>query len=164
MPIRIACISATFLHTHIICLMNQWQYRHNDWLFRSHNRLSRNGIAVIQDSHHGDVIKWKHLPRYWPFMWGIHRSPVNSPHEGQWRGALMFSLICVWINAWVNNLEADDLRRYLAHYDVIIMINGFVMWTVVTHLSPDQSCSWSVYNGLKANLCQPKNAHNAHNA
>ena len=32
--------------------------------------------------------------RYWPFVWGIHRSPMNSPHKGQWRGALMFSLIC----------------------------------------------------------------------
>ena len=47
---------------------------------------------------HDDVIKWKHFPRYWPFVRGIHRSPVNSPHKGQWRGALMFSLICVWIN------------------------------------------------------------------
>ena len=46
---------------------------------------------------HDDVIKWKHFPRYWPFVRGIHRSPVNSPHKGQWRGALMFSLICVWI-------------------------------------------------------------------
>ena len=28
-------------------------------------------------------------------LWrGIHRWPVNSPHKGQWRGALMFSLIC----------------------------------------------------------------------
>ena len=44
---------------------------------------------------HDDVIKWKHFPRYWPFVRGIHRSPVNSPHKGQWRGALMFSLICV---------------------------------------------------------------------
>ena len=43
---------------------------------------------------HDDVIKWKHFPRYWPFVRGIHRSPVNSPHKGQWRGALMFSLIC----------------------------------------------------------------------
>ena len=42
---------------------------------------------------HDDVIKWKHFPRYWPFVWGIHRSPVNSPHKGQRRGALMFSLI-----------------------------------------------------------------------
>ena len=40
--------------------------------------------------HHDDVIKWKHFLRYWPFVWGIHRSPVNSPHKGQWRGALMF--------------------------------------------------------------------------
>ena len=41
---------------------------------------------------HDDVIKWKHFPRYWIFVRGIHRSPVNSPHKGQWRGALMFSL------------------------------------------------------------------------
>ena len=43
---------------------------------------------------HDDVIKWKHFPHYWPFVRGIHRSPVNSQHKGQWRGALMFSLIC----------------------------------------------------------------------
>ena len=55
------------------------------------------------------------------FVRGIHRSPVNSPHKGQWRGALMFSLICAWINCWVNNREAVDLRRHRAHYDVIVM-------------------------------------------
>ena len=71
---------------------------------------------------HQDVIKWKHFPRYWSFVRGIHRSPVNSPHKGQWRGALMFSLICAWINGWVNNREASDLRRHRAHYDVIVMI------------------------------------------
>ena len=70
---------------------------------------------------HDDVIKWKHFPRYWPFVRGIHRSPVNSPHKGQWRGALMLSLICVWINGWINNREAGDLRCYRAHYDVIVM-------------------------------------------
>ena len=68
-----------------------------------------------------EVIKWKHFPRNWPFVRGFHRSPVNSPHKGQWRGALMFSLICVWINGWVNNREAGDLRRYRAHYDVTVM-------------------------------------------
>ena len=52
---------------------------------------------------------------------GIHRSPVNSPHKGQWREALMFSLICVWINGWVNNSEAGDLRRYRAHNDVTVI-------------------------------------------
>ena len=70
---------------------------------------------------HDDVIKWKHFPRYWPFVRGIHRSPVNSPHKGQWRGALMFSLICTRINGWVNNGEAGDLRRHRHHYDVIVM-------------------------------------------
>ena len=35
-------------------------------------------------------------------------------------------LICVWINGWVNNREAGDLRRYRAHYDVIVMVNIFV--------------------------------------
>ena len=73
---------------------------------------------------HDDVIKWKHFPRYWPFVRGIHRSPVNSSHKGQWRGALMFSLICVWINGWVNNRKARDLRRYHAHYDVSVMFWG----------------------------------------
>ena len=71
---------------------------------------------------HDDVIKWKHFPRYWPFVRWIHRWPMNSPHKGQWGGALVFSLICVWINGWINNRVAGDLRRYLAHYDVIIMI------------------------------------------
>ena len=47
---------------------------------------------------------------------------MNSPHKGQWRGALMLSLICVWINGWVNNREAGDLRRYRAHYDVTVML------------------------------------------
>ena len=72
---------------------------------------------------HDDVIKWKHFPRCWPLVRGIQRSPVNSPHKGQWRGALMFSLICVWINGWVNNREAGDLRCYCTHCDVIVMIS-----------------------------------------
>ena len=44
------------------------------------------------------------------------------PHKGQWRGALMFSLICAWIHGWVNNGEAVDLRRHRAHYDVTVMV------------------------------------------
>ena len=81
-------------------------------------------IDVVEFNHdptHDDVIKLKHFTRYWPFVRGIHRSPVNSPHKGQWRGALMFSLICAWINGWVNNGEAADLRRHRTHYDVIVM-------------------------------------------
>ena len=90
--------------------------------------------------YHDDVINWKHFPRYWPFVRGIHRSPVNSPHKGQWRGALIFFLICVWINGWVNNREAGDLRRYRAHYDVSVMFQCCPLWSaVVQHL-------WEVRN------------------
>ena len=52
---------------------------------------------------------------------GNSPAPVNSPHKGQWRAALMFSLIWVWINSWVNNREAGDLRLYRVHCDVIVM-------------------------------------------
>ena len=51
-------------------------------------------------------------------------SPVTDEfpaHKGQWRGALMFSLNCAWINGWVNNREAGDLRRHRAHYNVTVM-------------------------------------------
>ena len=55
---------------------------------------------------------------------GIHRSLVNYPHKGQWRGALMFSAICAWINGWVNNREAGVLWRHRGHCDVIAMSNA----------------------------------------
>ena len=73
---------------------------------------------------HDDVIKWKHFPRYWPFVRGIHRLPVNSLHKGKWRGAMMFSLICAWISGWINNDEAGDLRRHRVHYDVTVMLKS----------------------------------------
>ena len=38
-------------------------------------------------------------------------SPVNSPHKGQWRRALMSSLICAWTSGWANNRDADDLSH-----------------------------------------------------
>ena len=51
---------------------------------------------------------------------GSHRDYLNC----NWRGALLFSLICAWITDWVNNREAGHLRRNHAHYDVIIIWNG----------------------------------------
>ena len=51
-------------------------------------------------------------------------SPVTGefPHKGQWCGALMFSLIWVWINDGVNNRDAGDLRCHRAPYDVTVMM------------------------------------------
>ena len=101
---------------------------------------------------HDDVIKWKHFPRYWPFVRGIHRSPVNFPHKGLWRGALMFSLICTWVNGWVNNRGAGDLRRHRAHYDVTVMLEWHTWhWSRIWHSiwSPMGNNCKSVQKGLK---------------
>ena len=71
-----------------------------------------------------DVIKWKNFPRYWLFVRGEstgHRE--DSPHEGQWREALVFSLICAWPNGWANNRNAGDLRRDRANYDVTVILS-----------------------------------------
>ena len=52
---------------------------------------------------------------------GIHRSPVNSPYKGQWRGALISSLICTWTNGCVSTRDAGDLRHHRAHCGVTVM-------------------------------------------
>ena len=65
------------------------------------------------------------FPRYGPFVGGVHRSPVDSPHGGQWRGALE-----LWRFLWpapqqtvkTNNGDADYLRRHRAHHDVTAML------------------------------------------
>ena len=70
---------------------------------------------------------WRHqmenFLRYWPFVRGIHWWPVDSPLKGQWRGALMFSLICAWTNGWANNRDAGELRRDRFYHDVTVMMN-----------------------------------------
>ena len=50
--------------------------------------------------------------RYWPF---VLQMPMARSFD--------VSLICAWINAWVNNGEAGDLKRHLADYDVTVMVN-----------------------------------------
>ena len=107
--------------THLVC-------RHNDYATEpwtsstlwDGDNLSTCGLR--NGRKHDGVIKWKHFPRYWPFVWGIHRSPVNSPHKGQWRGAVVFSLICAWTNGWVNNCDPGGLRCHRSHYDVTVIV------------------------------------------
>ena len=77
--------------------------------------------------------------------------PVNSPHKGQWRGALMFSLICAWINGWVNNRKVGDLRRYRAHYDVTVMVQKLTIHDIqYTCKCRNANCNyiWLIWYGL----------------
>ena len=101
------------------------------------------------ETHNDGVIKWKYFPRYWPFVRGIHRSPVNSPHKGQWNGALIFSLNCVWINSLANNRETGDLRRHHAHYDVIVMDQYILLY-----LQKIQKCNHHLTNTASTHFMQ----------
>ena len=110
--------------------------------------------------YHDDVIQWKHFLRYWPFVRGIHRSPVDSPHKDQWRGALMFPLICTWTNAWKSYWDVGDLRRHRTHYDVTVVIIFPVVLATVSF-----SCIWAqpwchhvrccITNGMAGSFCGP---------
>ena len=106
------------------------------WSYGINNHL----ITIMR--FHDDVIKWKKNPRNWPFVRGIHRSPMNSPHKGRWRGALRFPLIYNWINGWVNNRDAGDLRRHRAHYDV--------MWFMLWYCLPSESSALKVNQNREA--------------
>ena len=107
------------LREHMFLEMKHW---YAPSVVASYEKIPSLLKSLSDKKKHDDVIKWKHFPRNWPFVLGILRSPVNSPHNGQRREALMFSLIWAWINGWVNNREAGDFRRNLAHFDVIVMI------------------------------------------
>ena len=87
------------------------------------------------------------FPRHLSFVMGIYRSSVDSPHTGQWLGALMFSLIFAWTNGWANN--RDDLRRHRAHYDVTVMSRIFISiyhtmmgWIPITPVSKWVMSEW----------------------
>ena len=122
---------ALFFHSNVLHTSDQNNSDMRRWAFLcSYNRRDNNPIIKHHHPQYTPLKKvqypwWRHqmetFPRYWPFVQGIHRSPVNSPHKGQWRGALGFSLICAWIDGWVNNREGGDLRRHRSHYDVIVM-------------------------------------------
>ena len=96
------------------------------------NWIKRDNFQII--GPHDDVIKWQHF-RVTGHLCGEFTGPRrDSPHKGQWRGTLMFSSICAWINRWVNNGEAGDLRRYRTHYDVIVM---WYWWHIDALKNPD---------------------------
>ena len=85
----------------------------------------------------------------------VGNSPVNPPppphtHKGQWRGALMLSLICTWIHGWVNNREAGVLSRHCAHYDVIIKLALWPLpcFNAMIHL---ENIYWGVYQVMSNN-------------
>ena len=99
-------------------------------------------LTCIKWGNHDNVIKWKHFPHYLPFVRGVHQSPVNSPHKGQWHGALMFSLICAWTNGCVNNrwLFETPSRLLWRHCTVIMCV--YYMYFANVFKSLRHSVGW----------------------
>ena len=111
-------------------------------------KLRNNTPVAVMDSPYGTIIqKWltwtqdwhtwwrhqmKHFRRHWPFVMGIHRSPVDSPHKGQCHGTAISSLIRAWTNGWANTRDAGDWRRHQAYYDVTVVFEKrgtmFSLW------------------------------------
>ena len=80
---------------------------------------------------------WRHQMEPFSGLPFFANSPVTGEfpaHKGQWRGALMFSLICAWINGWVSNREAGDLRRHRDHYDVTVIVSRIGLQDNVVHV------------------------------
>ena len=137
------------------------------WIWSSRSRCPCTNH--LQTRHpHDDAIKWKHFPRYCAFVRGIHRSPVNSPHKGQWRRALMFSLICAWTKVWVNNRDVGDLRRHSAHFEVTLMLAVLMTWIerwwllitkIVTPLAPETIFALRMITLWDINLLRPSVAY-----
>ena len=127
------CLFFVLFYNNVMWKPFQYQ-QHSVWKSSIVYGLFKDQITcwINYDQFHGDVefqyafsmmplSNGNFFPRYWPFVRGMLRSPVNSPHKGQWLGALMFSFICAWIHGWVKHREAGELRRHRAHYDVIVM-------------------------------------------
>ena len=106
-----------FRYTHVGCL--DWQHGTHP---RNHAHGSGASLSRSWWRHHMETFS-----ALLAFCAGNSPVPVNSPHKGQWRGALMFSLISAWTNSWSNNRDAGDLSRRRAHYDVTVMM--FVNFT-----------------------------------
>ena len=109
------------------------------------NNLDHSSNHKDRRVSHDDPTKWKHFLRYWPFVQGIHRSSVNSPHKGHWRGTLMFSLICTWTYSWVKNRDAGDLRRHRASMKSICTKTCNMVTLIIT-LATLSKPSWTMYS------------------
>ena len=117
---------------HILCTHTTVLHSHE----RQHKQCEHMMTAWNSQIHTSSLQPWwRHQMETFSALLALcHRSPVNSPHKGQWRGALMFSLICTWINIWVNNRDAGSLGRHSAHYDVIVMTTSASLQALSSHI------------------------------
>ena len=107
--------------------ISRFRYFNSDWPSHYNPRVLVNVRSVIvarsASSTGGDMItSWNgNIFRVAGPLCGEFTGHRWIKPKGQWRGALMFSLICAWTNDWANNEDTGDLKRHRAHYDVSVM-------------------------------------------
>ena len=100
----------------------------------------RTVLSQQKKTSHDDVITWKHFPRYWPFVRGEFTGPRWTPRTKASDAELWcLFFICVWINSWVNNGDAGDLRCHGIHYDVTVMPWPEITYKGLDHVWPHAS-------------------------
>ena len=124
---------------------NEASIQVNSVTFQLIHAASCNSCSYITPDH-DDVIKWKLFTRYWPFVRGIHRSPVNSTHKGQWPGALVFSLICALNKrlskqSWGWWFETSS-RLLWRHCNGCVMFNSLLS---IYAINPNAQCNNSTF-------------------
>ena len=113
----------------------QWVYFNNIYRW-----LSAVSPVLMHWRYCSHFEEWKHFTRYWPFVREIHWSLVNSPHKGQWRGALMFTLMLANTKCLTNSWIDSDLRCYgtklwaSSHLNALWSYPNAVTWLLKTYL------------------------------
>ena len=110
--------------------------------------------------------------RFNSFSWWRHQMETfsallafcagNSPVTGEFPSQRpltqsfdVFFLICAWINDWVNNREAGDLKHHRAHYDVNVMsctCQMHVHWLEITMYNHSRVLQESTQNAVSWNV------------
>ena len=114
---------------------------------------------------HDDVIKWKHFPRYWPFLRVIPRSPMNFHTKASDAELCCFLWSGPWINGWVNTREAGDLWQGFAFLtcrqtshtyewmpDVTQVITNYIKKNHNNMVSIGQWAAWHDINAFLINV------------
>ena len=118
-----------------LCITLGWIIKRYVLLLVAYTLHSTSINDIEWECFHDDVIKWK-LFRVTGHLCGEFTGHRWIPlRKGLWGGAFMFSLICAWINGWVNNRDTGDLRRHCAHYDVTVMFGMLPVWPTRTGCS-----------------------------
>ena len=107
--------------------------RQISWLpMAQHQTTASSNVGISSTGscniHLGAISWWRHQMETFSTL--LAHCAGNSPVTGEFPSQrpvtrnFQFSLICTWINDWVNNREAGDLRRHRIHYDGAVMFTG----------------------------------------